>query len=210
MYYQHRNGVGIWIFVVLVVVVVIGVFVYASNSMYEAKALVTATTWRRVLSVEMFKTLSEDTLVRDMPSDAFNVYRYDDTYYDYETCYTTDADGNLSSYECGDWVTDHRAKFNVNRWIWDHDLVTTGTLTDERVWPVFEPSPNLFIGAQRESGRREVFNVRFKRQDNSMIADYTPPTFISWSGFIPGQVYGVKINRLERIQWDTLTLVDAR
>ncbi len=199
---------------VILVVALVGGLIHLSNDLYDSTLVVKTTTWTRTISVEVYQTLYKDTLESEMPSDAFAISRYTDTHWDSETCYrwVWDSDGDLEmeDYDCSHWDYDARASYSINRWAWNHDLVTSGSRDNERVWAEFKPSSETFLGAERESGRSEVLVVSFQRNDNKQFANFRPATYESWCAFIPGQSYTVKINRLETIQWATLSLVDAR
>ncbi len=182
---------------ILLLLVGCGAFLYGKLGRYPDEAAVQALRWRRVILVERFKTLHQDTLRSAMPADAYNVHIYEDCVPQY------DSDGDFTGYDCNT-----RARYDIDRWVWDHDLTTAGDIREERVWPAFTPSEGQFLGAEREQRRREIFAVHFGRAAGVLV--YETEDYNVWSGYHVGQRYALEMNRMEEPIWDSLKLVDVR
>lgn len=196
------------------ITLLVGGFMVLSNSTYDSSMRVKALEWRRRLNIEVFKVLGGDSLQYHQPSDAYNLRPYLRSFYVNKTCYrrtrVKGGDMRTESYNCGYWDSERRVKYNINRWVYDHDLVTSGSPQNERVWPAFTPSPIEEIGAERESERHEEFFVHFVRLDNDQGIDLPVPTYEGLIAYRAETSFTIKFNRLEQPQWDTLRRIDAR
>lgn len=175
-----------------------GLLLYLHYSTYATTIEVTSLEWQHVQPVEMFKVVHQDTLKSDMPSDAYNVDEYT------TTTYIKAGNVNIP-------ITNYHARYDVNRWVWDHDLTVSGSPHDEMVWPSFTPnSPDGadWLGEVRAGTRREVLYVHFVTQNHEAFT-YTAPDMTTWQTFGVEQRYGIDVNRLEEPQWNTLKRIGA-
>lgn len=194
-----------------IIALIIGIYWYARNSTYTVNMTVDSLNWQRVQPVEMYKVLNMDTDIGSMPGDAYNINRYTYWYYQSETCYRThttyDSKGkshtSTESYECGHMVSEAKARYNINRWVWDHDMVTSGTVHEDRVWPDFVPVGTGEIGSTRAGQRRETLTVTFKCTEHNPLT-YTATDDKDWLQYVEGVDYSVQVNRLEQVYWDTI------
>lgn len=192
-----------WIAAIIIVVGSIGIIwrtlVYLATDTYDQKLTVVSLDWRRVIPVEVYSIVHADTRANQMPADAFNVYRYskDDDWYD----------GKEWHYDTEYWAT-----YDLNRWVWNRDLATSGSPKDEIVWPDFTPDKpdgnNWYIGEQREGTRQQTLAVHMTTPDGKSL-EYDAPDYTTWAKFSTGQNYTVKINRLESPFWDTLKVINS-
>jgi hypothetical protein len=183
---------GAAVVLLLVMVLVVGgcsVFVYGKLATYDHRVSVTSLTWLRTQPVEVFKAVHEDTLRIWMPADAYDISYYTDC----------DDDGDC----------DNRARYTVNRWRWDHNLTTTGKITEERVWPVFIPDTGEWLGAKRATPRYETLFVNFVTPEQRAVV-YTASDETDWRTYLAGQGFAIQFNRFEEPLWDTLRLLDQR
>jgi hypothetical protein len=194
---------------VLIVALCLGVIYYARNNTYPDALHIKSIDWLRVVHVEAFKVVHKDTYESQMPADAYNIYKYTHTYYESETC-TRGSGKNKTTYECGHWETDYMARYDINRWVWDHDLSTSGDKAQELVWPVFVPTnKGDCLGCEREGSRDQNLFSRFYRPDGREVT-YVTHNLDDWHRFNYGTSWIVQFNRFEEPYWDTLALEDKR
>ena len=196
---NERIYAAIIVIGLMLIAAIIGLYWYGRNSTYDVTIRVNALVWERVQPVEMFKIVHQSTKRSQRPADAYNVRDW----YKSSTCSRSVGSGkskHTEYYECGSWWSD----YDINRWVWDHDLVTSGTNHDEVVWPVFVPSGiGDVLGNTRAGERRAAYTVKFTCIDHTPI-DYVVDDIALWRSYAEGSNWSVKINRLEQVYWDTL------
>lgn len=182
---------GLMILLAIAVTALVIVPRYLNSQHYDVTIAVVSTTWERVSPIERYSIVHMDTAVSQVPEDAFNIEEYTRRHY------------NLLSEK---WEKVKMAKYDVKRWVVDHELKTSGGKKDERVWPTFKPDADLFVGALREGTRRESFLVSFVRKDNNQPLEYFAPDYQTWIKYSVEQYYTIQFTRLELPLWNTLKL----
>lgn len=214
---ENKVYIASVILVFAVLCIAASAFVYGKLATYHVQAQVVEMLWRRVIRVEKYQMVQEDSLRSGVPADAYNISYYTRTWYESQTCSRsvyggTDSKGRAKyrneSYECGTWRSESRAKYTVNRWRYDHDLQTQGSPGKERVWPEFVPSAVTELGALREGSREEFLTVTL--QANELTLTYRAPSDVVWLTYAVQQSYEMDVNRWNEPLWETIRLVDRR
>lgn len=177
----------------IIVLIAAGVFAFLKLNTVTAMARVDKLYWQRYINVERFKPVYQDTSESSMPSDAYSIERYTT-----RSCVPIKI-GKITSMSC---TTHHKARYWVNRWVYDYTLELRGTPKDERQYPEFTPSPSEELGAVRESTRGENLYIDFKVNDK--VYTYTASDYQDWSKYQLESGYRLEINRLDEPQWLSL------
>lgn len=194
---DERLGTLFLFFVALVLLIACATLSFLNFHYQPIDVRVTNLRWHRYINVEKFKMLEQDSLEIQVPADAYEVRKYNHTYYVSETCKIGDI-----SYECGEYVTDKRAKYYVNRWVYDHTLESNGTPKDERQYPVFIPAYEEKLGALREQNRWEDLCVDFKAPFGDIT--YVLHDYNVWKSYNIEHIYTVDVNHFNQPNWETL------
>jgi len=158
----------------VVIVLLIGAIVALT-----AKRTVTVTVeghdWQRIVYIEQFTRVSDGAWDEQVPAGAYGVscrerQRSTRQVPDGEECAVRridNGDGTFSERrECttvyrDEPVYDNYCTFNINRWVPDREARASGaSLASAPMWPQLNLSTGSGLGAERESGRREVYVVR--------------------------------------------------
>ena len=78
--------------------------------------------------------------------------------------------------------------YTVWRYVYDHTETTTGDYTIEPYWADY-----TFIGDQRESGRREIYQINFNDKNEKTVTYYVKD-YDLWKKLTPGGTYYVKVS----------------
>ncbi len=209
--------------IVLLAVAVFG-FISLSNSTYDARMSVTAVTWERTLFIEQLRAVPGSGWQDSVPLDALSrsCSPRQREYIEYERKQTgvqrvDRGDGSFverpvySNVPVTRYRTDQWCTYIVNRWVPDGTRQTKGGLNDPLTWPTFTESGSG-VGGRRIANRTESLLVQFKGEGDKAGQNFTyaAPNETKWRTFAVGQTYTVKINRLEVVQWETLTKSDPR
>lgn len=197
------------------VLICFAVFVWAKTSTYDTKFTAVNQTWERVYHIQNYQPRYRDTERSQMPSDAYGIQYY------------TRSHSSTTSYSCGTskaprtctntvyWTTYH-ARYYIDRWEGYRDIWTRGTIKDEIEWPDFSDTPITMLGPrygdERLSGQEEFLWDNFKGEANHNIRDfrYRASSGEDWRRFPPDTTWGIKVNRLDEAQWDTIQKVNMQ
>jgi hypothetical protein len=197
MTYRDRDAIGALCIMVLACLCG-SFFVYGKLARYEVPMTVSGQDWTRIVPIEVYSVVDENSSRYRVPADAYDI-RY------YQDCDTTcDMDGNCDT-DC-----ESRARYKVNRWIWSHDLSTVGDISVLRYWPDWVDDPNDGkIGRRRAARRREVFCTHFKG-NNDTHAVFCGENEASWRPFLTGERWRVTFNRWNEPIWGDEKREDMR
>ncbi len=184
--------------------------IYGKLTTYPVRASVRALTWQRSVQIDRFQAVQEDSLSYAVPAEAYDIHYYVHTWYEPRTCIDVSSpESNYTkSYECGNWESENRARYIINRWKHDYTLHIQGSASETRHWPDFMLPNRQGLGALRESNREEHLLVAFKAGD--LMMDYRAPSVETWLSYVPQHIYTLQVNRFNEPLWETMTLIDAR
>jgi hypothetical protein len=201
----------------------VGGYVVLSRSTYGTSVAVSDMSWQRIISVEQLSARSGSDWRGSVPGDAYNrvCVARDRCHTESEryVCGSENVDRGDGSFTRRDkyctrnkqvCVPDSWCSYTVDRWGFARNITASGGPNDAPTWPNFTPLRTSGLGAERESGRKEVLNVVFKDESQGKTFTYNPPDYTTWVTFKPGQRYSVEVNRLEQVQWNTLKLLSAQ
>jgi hypothetical protein len=201
---QHNLAWGLCIFGIAVIAM--GIFAL-SRSWYTDTLTTSSADWARTIYIDTYSAVQiQQERGFILPSDAYNVWN--SSYYSQKTCYTTIYAGKTeftTSYECGHTV--YLVHYTQNKWVQTTPVTTSGDISVDRYWPDFTGSPTSLspaLGDRRESGREEFFTIHFLRSNNK-IADYRCSNEQEWRDKDERHKWSVKVNRLEYIDWSTIS-----
>jgi RNA polymerase subunit RPABC4/transcription elongation factor Spt4 len=213
----------------VVAVIVIGSFgglLYLNSSTFPTSIEVTDKSWERVIHVEEYTARTQSDWDEGVPGDAYNVscrteqrsYQESERYVcGQEMVDNGDGTGRRVDKYCTRSVTRYRpdqyCRYTVNRWEFVRDLRTSGGANDPLEWAFFTPRQTSGIGAERESGREQTLIVEFVNATAQLEGEsytYNPESEQEWQAFRIGTRYDVEMNRLNRIQWESLQAARPR
>jgi hypothetical protein len=222
----RKGGLGrVKYLIIAAVVLCIGAFaafVVLSRSTYGASMAVSELTWQRVISVEQLTAQSGSDWRSGVPADAYNVACHSEdrcrTESEQYVCGSVNVDRGDGSFTKQDkYCTrskqvcepDQKCSYTVNHWTFERDFTATGGPADPLPWPSVSLQTGSFVGAERESSRKETLNVVFKDSAGQSYT-YNPTDYAVWQTYKVGQRYTVEINRLNQVQWNTLKPASAQ
>lgn len=184
------------------------VYQYAHDTTYDEHIEIVSLTWQRLQAVEMIKLFHESNSSTfwypGVPDGGYNKSSWTTT----DTWTTEECSGTGKNRSCEtEWHSETRyhTAWDINRWAFDHNLETTGTPHNERVWPDFAPvGDGVALGSTRAGGRTENFYVNFKSVDRKRTRQLVLSDYHTWREYGLEQHFSVKVNRLEQVWWDTL------
>ncbi len=208
--------------IVALCLLAVGAYAALSRSTFSSTVNVADLNWQRVITVERLEAVPGSGWRSEVPGDAYNVSCRSE-----QRCHTESeryacgfenvdrGDGSFTRREkfctrdkqvC---EPDQMCSYTRNLWRFERDLAVNGGPNDLITWPNFVPLRISGIGAERESGRKEILNIVF-RDSNGNTFTYNPKDYATWQAFKIGQQYTVEINRLNQVQWDSLKLTAAQ
>ncbi len=222
---RSKLPIIIGVIVALLIALCGGLFLL-SQSTYGTTAAVADMQWQHIINVQVLRAQTGSDWQSSVPSGAYNVschsqqrcHNESETYVcGQELVDNGDGSGTRKDKMCTRnkevCVSDQMCNYTINRWIPIDPLKTSGGPNDPLTWANFTPSGGNSLGAQRESGRQEIFSVMFSdtnKDGSGKTYTYNPPDEATWRTFKVGQKYSVSVNRLEQVQWDTLKLVSSQ
>lgn len=217
-----RRTIAIYSSAVGVIAFIVGAVLYLKTATYIVALSVDSLTWRRVFNIEVYKQVAGDSLAGYEPADAYQKEPYVHIWIEQVYCGEVShqsCSGIGKTRSCTTYYTsrycpmprsENRVRYIVDRWVYDHDLVTTDRYPVPRWWPDFRASPEQKLGAEREAKRYEVLTVNYRRSDNGLTLSNDMPDEPTWLTWREGQRCTVEINRSEEPQWATVKRVDPR
>lgn len=215
-----RSALTCGIIAAAFVILIGAALVYLKFNTYIVTARVQSLTWKRVISVQQYKAVAQDTNISAVPSDAYDIARYTrDVPYTYicgemchESCYGTGKSESCTNFCSPKTCTGLRPEswetYKINRWVFDHDLTTDGTQNTERAWHDFTPQPDEILGHEREQSRAETFYATFVINASGTTPTkqfvYSTNDYTMWVGYHIESDYTFQVNRLEEPQWNTI------
>jgi hypothetical protein len=184
-------------------VLLVAAVLFLNGFYVQGQAAVSEVAWRRVLHIEMFMPVAKDTLIDEMPADAYNIAPYDKRI------------THTSTFRCGKvtcthhWdTTESRATYTHNEWVLDHDLVTSGSRNDQPQWFPFIPFTDQELYAEHIASKDELLTVKFTSGSDTYT--YNAPDADTWLKYSVGRTYTLWVNLQHQPKWDSLQIQDKR
>jgi hypothetical protein len=210
--------VALIIGVVACIAIVAG-FLFLRGSTYGAQFQVSDVRWERVVSIGQVTTFTGSGWRDSVPGNAYNLscstrnreYQVPEQY----ECGTTRIDrGDGTFIEQPRFCTRMRSESRPDSWcsyVYDQvvpvrDARASGGPNQALQWP------NVSLGfRETELGREQRLVVNFRGQGDKadQSFEYVVPNEQEnlWRQFRSGQTYSVEVNRLEQVQWESLSLM---